>query len=170
VFGVQATVVRDQAFVDGELAEDTHDWYAQDADGNVWYLGEETAEFEDGELTTREGSFEAGVDGALPGVLLPADPEPGMRYRQEHYEGHAEDQGEVLSVDEQVEVEAGHYDDALLTKDTNPLEPDVNEYKLYARGVGPVLALGISGGTGREELISVDQAPAGAGTGPLGSP
>ena len=168
--GVTARVVRDTVTLDGELVEDTFDWYAQDADGNVWYLGEDTAEFEDGELVTREGSFEAGVDGALPGILLPAEPEPGMRYRQEYLEGEAEDNGEVLSVDEQVEVRAGHYDHALLTKDTNALEPDVNEYKLYAQGVGPVLALGISGGAGREELISVDHAPDGAGTGPLGSP
>ena len=85
--GVTARVVRDTVTRDGEVIEDTFDWYAQDADGNVWYLGEDTAEFENGKETTRSGSFEAGVDGALPGVVVPADPVDGMQYRQEYYEG-----------------------------------------------------------------------------------
>jgi hypothetical protein len=168
--GVTARVVRDTVTEDGQLIEDTFDWYAQDKDGNIWYLGEDTAEFENGELTTKEGSFEAGVDGAEAGIALPADPKPGVKYRQEYYEGQAEDNGEVLSVKETVEVPHGLFKKALLTKDTNALEPDVNEYKLYAKGVGPALAIHVSGGSGREELISVDQAPDGAGTGPLGSP
>jgi hypothetical protein len=93
-----------------------------------------------------------------------------MAYRQEFYRGKAEDNGEVLSVREQVEVAAGRYEGALVTKDTSTIEPNVQEYKLYARGVGPVLSLGISGGAKREELLSVDTAPSGAGTGPLGRP
>ena len=168
--GIRARVVRDTVTLDGELVEDTKDWYAQDADGNVWYLGEDTAEFENGEITTRGGSFEAGVDGALPGIIMPADPQPGMRYRQEYYEGEAEDNGEVLSTDELAEVPFGSFDGVLLTKDTIALEPDVLEYKLYARGVGPVLVLGVSGGGGREELISVDLVRLSTGSGPLGSP
>jgi hypothetical protein len=170
--GVTARVVRDTVTEDGELVEDTVDWYAQDANGNVWYLGEDTAEFEDGEPTTKAGSWEAGVDGALPGVIVPADPVDDMRYRQEYYAGEAEDNGEVLAVGEQVEVPAGHFENALLTKDTNALEPKVLELKLYAPGVGPVLALGVSGGGGREELV--EQTRVGtrtarlAGTTPLG--
>jgi hypothetical protein len=155
--GVTARVVRDTVTEHGKLIEDTVDWYAQDADGNVWYLGEATAEFDGGKLTTRAGSWEAGADGALPGITVPADPVDDMAYRQEYYAGEAEDNGEVLSVREQVDVAAGHFDDALLTKDTNTLEPDVLEYKLYAPGVGPVLALGISGGGGREELVAVER-------------
>jgi len=168
--GVTARVVRDTVTEDGELIEDTFDWYAQDRQGNIWYLGEDTAEFEGGKLTTREGSFEAGVDGAMPGIILPADPEPGMEYRQEYYKGEAEDNGAVLSTNEMAEVPYGQFKDALLTKDTITLEPDVLEYKLYAKGVGPVLILGVSGGAGREELITMDQAPRSAGTGPLGDP
>jgi hypothetical protein len=172
--GVEAAIVRDTVTEDGELIEDTMDWFAQDADGNVWYLGEDTAEFEDGELSTRAGSFEAGVDGALAGVIMPADPEPGMAYRQEYYEGEAEDNGAVLALGQQAEVPAGHYDDALLTADTVALEPDVLEYKLYAPDVGLVLALGISGGGGREELVSMETVDAdvarAAGTAPLGTP
>ena len=76
--GVTARVVRDTVTEDGELIEDTFDWYAQDDKGNIWYLGEDTAEFEGGKITTKAGSFEAGVDGALPGIIMPADPAPGM--------------------------------------------------------------------------------------------
>lgn len=172
--GIEARVVRDTVSEDGQLTEDTLDYYAQDADGTVWYLGEQTAEFEDGELATREGSFEAGVDGALPGVIMPADPQPGQEYRQEYYEGSAEDAGAVLATGQQVESPQGHYDDAVLTADTNPLEPDVLEYKLYAPGVGLVLTVDASGGSAREELLStrtVDETTAhAAGTTPLGTP
>jgi hypothetical protein len=168
--GITARVVRDTVTEDGQLVEDTFDWYAQDKQGNVWYLGEDTAEFADGELTTKSGSFEAGVDGALPGIIMPADPQPGMKFRQEYYKGEAEDNGEVLSTNEMAEVPFGQFKQMLLTKDTITIEPDVLEYKLYAKGVGPVLVLGVSGGGGREELIQVDQAPSTAGTGPLGSP
>jgi len=168
--GITARVVRDAVTEDGELIEDTKDWYAQDSGGNVWYMGEDTAEFEDGKVTTKAGSWEAGVDGALPGIIMPAQPSPGMRYRQEYYEGKAEDNGEVLSVNEMAEVPYGWFDEVLLTKDTITLEPKVLEFKLYAPGVGPVLVFGVSGGGGREELVSLDRAPASAGIGPLGSP
>jgi hypothetical protein len=116
-------------------------------------MGERTAEYEDGKVVTRAGSWEAGVDGAQPGIALPGSPEVGMAYRQEYKAGEAEDQGEVLSVDEQVEVPFGSYADVLMTRDTTPLEPDVVEHKFYARGVGPVLALTVSGGADREELV-----------------
>jgi len=168
--GVTARVVRDTVTLDGEIVEDTFDWYAQDQEGNVWYFGEDTAEFENGEITTTAGSFEAGVDGALPGIIMPANPTPGMKYRQEYYAGEAEDNGEVLSTNEMADVPFGHFEGMLLTKDTITIEPDVLEYKLFARNVGLVLTLDVSGGSGREELINVDTAPEDAGTGPLGSP
>ena len=152
--GVEARVVRDVVSEDGEPIEVTDDYYAQDSAGNIWYLGEDTAEYENGKVSTRAGSFEAGVDGAQAGIALPADPQPGMAYRQEYYEGEAEDNGEVLSVEEQAEVPFGHFTEVLMTKDLNPLEPRVLEHKFYAKGVGPVLTLDISGGTGREDLIS----------------
>ena len=93
-----------------------------------------------------------------------------MAYRQEYYAGEAEDSGAVLSVTELVEVPYGSFTDALLTRDTNALEPDVAEYKLYAPGVGPVLTLDVAGGSGREELLDVTTVPDGTATGPLGSP
>ena len=152
--GVTARVVRDEVTERGEPVELTDDFYAQDQDGNVWYLGEATAEYEGGKLKTRAGSFEAGRDGARAGIIMPAAPRPGMAYRQEYKKGEAEDKARVLSVDDQAEVPAGHFRGALLTRDVNPLEPKVLEYKLYARGVGPVLVLSASGGSGREELVS----------------
>jgi hypothetical protein len=151
--GVEARVVHDAVSEAGEAVEITDDWYAQDSDGNVWYLGERTAEYENGRVVSRAGSWEAGVDGAQPGVIMPADPQAGMAYRQEYYAGEAEDRAEILSVDEQVEVPFSHFPDAVITKDLVPTEPRVVEYKLYARGVGPVLTLDVSGASGREELI-----------------
>jgi hypothetical protein len=152
--GVVARIVRDTVTEDGELVEDTFDWYAQDDEGNLWYFGEDTTEFEDGKPVGHVGAWEAGIDGALPGVVLPADPEVGMSYRQEYYAGEAEDRASVLSVDATVSVPFGAFTGALQTKDTTPLEPDVVEHKFYVREVGPVLALKVRGDTGREELVS----------------
>jgi hypothetical protein len=154
--GVRARVVRDVVTEDGEPVEVTDDWYAQDRCGNVWYLGEATREYENGRVVSTAGSFEAGVDGAQPGVIVLARPRPGTRYRQEHYVGEAEDRAQVLSLAEQVEVPLGHFPTGrvLMTKDWNPLSPKVLEYKFYARGIGPVLAISVSGGSDREELVS----------------
>jgi hypothetical protein len=159
VAGIEATVVHDVVSEDGQLVEDTFDWYAQDAQGNVWYLGEDTKEYEHGKVTTTEGSWQAGVDGAQPGVLLPARPAPGMAYRQEYYRGKAEDAAKVLRLDQRVEVPYGSFDRVLQTEDTTPLEPGLRERKSYAPGVGPVLAVTVAGGSSREELLSFERGP-----------
>lgn len=156
--GIRARVVHDVVSQGGKPVEITDDWYAQDSDGNIWYLGERTAEYENGKVVSRSGSWEAGVDGAQPGVIMPAEPRPGLAYRQEYYAGEAEDRAKVLSLNEQAEVPFGHFSDVLLTKDLVPLEPDVLEYKLYARGIGPVLVLDVSGASGREELVGYTEA------------
>jgi hypothetical protein len=168
--GITARVVRDTAREKGQIVEDTLDWYAQDAEGNVWYMGEQTAEFENDKIVSRAGSWEAGKDGAMPGIMLPAQPQDGQKYRQEYKKGEAEDNGEVLAIDHQVEVKAGRYQQALVTMDTSTIEPDVVEYKFYAPGVGPVLALDTSGGTAREGLVKVGKVGAKDGTGPIGKP
>jgi hypothetical protein len=157
--GIEARVVRDVVTHKGQPVEVTDDWYAQDSAGNVWYLGEDTAEYKHGKVVSHAGSFEAGVDGAQPGIIMPANPVDGMTYRQEYYAGHAEDKAEVLSLDEQVEVKFGHFPQGqvLMTKDINPLEPRVLEHKFYAKGVGPVLTLDVSGASGREELLRYHQ-------------
>jgi hypothetical protein len=154
VMGISATVVRDTVTTeDGELIEDTFDWYAQDKDGNVWYLGEDTKEYEDGEVVSTEGSWEAGVDGAVPGIIMEADPTVGDAYRQEFYEGEAEDLAEVVRVGASESVEFGDFDDLIVIKEWNPLEPDVVEEKYFARGIGLVLEVKIEGAEGRGELI-----------------
>ncbi len=152
--GVEARVVHDVVTQNGEPVEITDDWYAQDADGNVWYLGEETAEYEDGKVVSREGSFEAGVDGAEAGVIMPAEPKPGVEYRQEYLEGEAEDFARVLGFAERVAVPFGRFENPLQTQDVNPLgEPIQVENKFFAEGVGPILTIDLTG-TGREELVS----------------
>ena len=152
--GIDARVVHDVVSQGGDVVEDTFDWYAQDADGNVWYLGEDTAEYENGKVKTREGSWEHGVDGALGGIILPADPQPGLSYREEYYKGHAEDGAEVLALDAVMKVPVGVFDGLLETRNFSPLEPAFIEEKFYARDVGPVATVAVSGGTGREDLVS----------------
>ena len=154
--GVEARVVRDTVTENGVPVEVTDDWYAQDSDGNIWYLGEATQEYVNGKPGPTTGSFEAGVDGAQAGVAMPANPEPGMSYRQEYYEGEAEDEGAVVTVgEEQVEVPFGYFNtDVLMTRDLVPTEPKVQELKFYAPGVGPVLSVHTDGAGGRAELVS----------------
>jgi hypothetical protein len=158
VAGVEARVVRDTVRDErGRLVEDTFDWYAQDRAGNVWYLGEATKEYGERGRVSSAGSWQAGAGGAQAGIVMPAEPRVGLHFRQEFLRGEAEDEATVLSLDEQAETPAGRFRGALMTRDTTPLEPRVSEYKLYARGVGPVLVLGVSGGSAREELVSVSR-------------
>ena len=158
VLGVEARVVHDVVTVDGRPVEETDDWYAQDTEGNVWYLGEDTREYLNGLAVPGRGSWQAGVDGAQPGILLPARPRPGMAYQQERYDGRAEDRARVLRLGMRAKVPYGFFDDLLITKEWTRLEPGVLEHKFYAPGVGPVLAITVSGGSGREELLRFDRA------------
>ena len=153
--GVEARVITDTVSENGVPVEITDDWYAQDSVGNIWYLGEYVTNYENGKVVDHTGSFEAGVDGAQAGVALPANPEPGMSYRQEYYEGEAEDEGAVVTVgEEQVQVPFGHFsDDVLMTRDLVPTEPKVQELKFYAKGVGPLLSVHTDGAGGRAELV-----------------
>ena len=146
IVGVPATVVRDQVFLNGELEEDTLDWFAQDRKGNVWYFGEETAEYRQGKVVSTKGSWEGGVDGALPGIIMLADPQVGDVYRQEFYEGEAEDIGEVTGVGGSITVPLGTFTDILVTEEWTPLEPNVRERKTYVPGIGVVETRPVKGG------------------------
>ena len=152
VMGVECVVVHDVVSMDGEVVEMTDDWYAQDAAGNVWYFGERTAEYENGEVVSTGGSWEAGVDGAQPGIIMPAVPERGATYRQEYYAGEAEDVARVVETGAMVTTPAGAFDDVIVTEDWTPLEPDVRERKSYAPGVGLVLEAQVEGGDAGFEL------------------
>jgi hypothetical protein len=157
VNGVEATVVRDRAFLDGELIEDTEDWFAQDADGNVWYLGEDTKEYENGQVVSTEGSWEWGVDGALPGIVMWADPAAhiGEEYRQEFFEGEAEDGGKVVALNQAVTVPHGSFTGCVKTEDWSGLEPNIRENKSYCPNIGLTLEEQVSGGSGTVELVDV---------------
>jgi hypothetical protein len=143
VMGVECVVVDDRAWQGDKLVEQTYDWFAQDKEGNVWYFGEDTKEYENGKVTSTKGSWEAGVDGAKPGIIMQADPKVGESYRQEYYEGEAEDMAKVLSLNESLTVPYGSFDDVLVTKEWTPLEPSYHEHKYYARGVGQVYGGGL---------------------------
>lgn len=153
VNGVLCRVFNDKVTLDGLLIEDTNDWFAQDDDGNVWYMGEEVTNYEyddDDNLlgTNNDGAWEAGVGGALPGIVMWADPESGVSYYQEYWEDEAEDLGFVVALSVEVELEDGTvYQDCLQVLDWNPLDPAGLEYKYYAPNVGLV----------KEEVVGGDE-------------
>jgi hypothetical protein len=154
ILGIDSRVVHDVVSENGKVVEDTYDWYAQDRKGNIWYMREDTKEYGKNGSVDTAGSWRGGVNGAHPGVIVPAEPKVGASYRQEYLEGEAEDNARNMSVDEQVGVPQGHYDNVFMTRETTPLEPKLLEYKFYARGVGPILAVAVSPEPQIEELIS----------------
>ncbi len=156
ILGVTCTVVRDRAFEDGVLVEETFDWYAQDVDGNVWYFGEDAKELDpSGNVISTEGSWEAGVNGAQPGIIMEANPRVGDRYQQESAPGVAEDMAQVRSLDESACVRYGCFDNLLKTKEWTPLEKGVVEHKYYAKGVGFILVVMVKGGDEHTELVRI---------------
>jgi hypothetical protein len=158
ILGVDAFVVRDVSWQEGVLVEDTIDWFAQDTAGNVWYMGENATNYEYDDAgnflsTNNDGSWEAGVDGALPGFVMEANPQVGDNYYQEFLQGEAVDQAEVVSTNDSVSIGLGDYQNVLKTRDFTQLEPDAFEFKYYAPGVGQILAdEGITKEGGKPEL------------------
>src|SRR3954453_2025609 len=156
ILGVRTTVIDDRVYVNGRLEERTNDWYAQDKDGNVWYLGEATGTLDSkGHFKSHEGSWQAGVDGAKSGIFMPAHPRVGQTGQQEVYKGHAEDQFKVLSLRTSVKTPAVSSKRALLTQETTPLEKGVVDHKVYVRGYGTVSEKTVKGGNEQLELVSV---------------
>ena len=138
VMGVECVVVDDRGFEGGQLIEKTYDWFAQDDKGAVWYFGENTKEYENGEVVSTSGSWKAGVDGAKPGIIMQADPKVGRSYHQEYYPGEAMDMARVLSWKASVTLPYGSFDEVLETREWTPLQPGFSEKKYYVRGVGPL--------------------------------
>jgi len=155
VLGVRCVVVEDTSTHDGTLLEKTEDWYTQDAQGNVWYFGEDTAEYEHGKVASTEGSWQAGVDGAQPGIVMPAHPNVTDSFRQEYYPAQAEDTLWIVSLTQPISVPYGHFDEALLTLEFPRLEPKVIDEKEYVRGVGLVRESAAAGPKEAAELVSV---------------
>lgn len=123
---------------DWVLAERTWDWYAHDDDGNIWYFGEYTEAYEDGECSLG-GSWEAGTDGATPGIVMLAAPRVGDSYQQEYLEHKAEDWGKVLKLNESVSIDEGDHYYCLKTKEWTPLERGHVEHKFYCEASAPGL-------------------------------
>jgi hypothetical protein len=154
--GVRCLAVDDRLYLRGRLGERTTDWYSQDSRGNVWYFGENTAELDaHGQVTSTEGTWTTGLDGAKAGIYMPAHPHVGQSGQQEYYKGHASDQFKVIGLFATVNTPGTK--NALLTQETTPLEPGTLDHKVYVRGIGNILEQTQKGGNERNELISVSQ-------------
>lgn len=154
VMGVAATVLRAREWKNGVLWEDTYDWYAQDKAGNVWYFGEAVDNYRDGRIAHHTGSWEAGVDGAKPGIVMRADPQIGESYRQEYYKGRAEDMGTVVATDKQLTVPHGTFENCLQIRDWSLIEHG-KEHKYYCPGVGFLVREEKIGGAVEADLVGV---------------
>ena len=155
ILGVTCTVVRDTVSEGGRPVERTFDWYAQDRQGNVWYMGEDSLELKNGRMVKASDSWKSGVNGAKPGIIMPGDPRPGDAYRQEYYPpGEALDQARVLSLDGSLTVPYGTYRHVLVTSERSPLEPQT-EQKYYAPGLGEVAERVVKGHHEEFQLVRV---------------
>src|SRR5215510_5830666 len=155
ILGISTTVVSDVATHDGALLEKTFDFYAQDNQGNVWYLGEDTTAFLPNGKTDTSGSFLAGVDGAQPGIIMEANPQIPDAYRQEYLAGQAEDTAWVVQVGGTITVPYGKLRNTLTTLEATRLEPGAYDQKVYAPGLGIVLEQSLTGAPETARLVSV---------------
>ena len=156
IASMPCAVVEDRLYLSGRLEERTTDWYSQDSRGNVWYVGETTAELDKaGHVKNRSGSWQTGVNGARPGIIMFAHPRVGQSARMEFYKGQAEDYFRVLSVHAKVKAPYASSTSAVLTKEWTPLEPGTIDHKYYVRGIGTVLEQTVKGGVERSALVSV---------------
>jgi hypothetical protein len=155
--GVTTTVVNDVLYEGGALREKTTDWYAPDNSGNVWYFGEATAVYNNkGRVVSREGSWQAGVNGAVAGIIMTANPGPTNAYRQEYFKGHAEDQGWIVARHQVADVPYGKVNQVVRSYEWTRLEPGVVSLKLYGPGLGIIREKDVAGGTELLELVKVE--------------
>jgi hypothetical protein len=136
IAGVRTLVVKDIVTTNGALVEKVSDWYAQDKKGSVWYFGEATADYEKGVVVTTKGSWETGVDGAKPGIVMPANPKPGPAFYSEFRPGVAEDKAQVLRTDDTLKIPYGSFKNVVVIRDSNPLDPQLVSHKYYVKGTG----------------------------------
>lgn len=156
ILGVRCTAVRDTVSSHGHPIERTFDFYAEDSSGNVWYMGEDARDLHNGRFVKAKDSWQSGVNGAQPGIIMPGSPQQGDAYRQEYYPGHAMDQSRVIGSGRHVTVPAGSYKNALFTEETAPsVDPGVAERKWNVAGIGVVREKVVSGNHERLWLVSV---------------
>jgi hypothetical protein len=153
--GVNARVIHDQVFRGGNLVEDTFDWFAQDAAGNVWYFGEDTKELDHGTVVSTEGSWQAGVNKANAGIFMPAHPQVGDFFKQEDAKNVAEDCTRIVDLNAFVSTPYVTSNDALKTEEFSLLEPGVLDNKYYVKGIGNVAERTVQGGSDTLDLVSV---------------
>jgi hypothetical protein len=160
IAGVRTRVVHDDVTTTGgQLVEKVSDWYAQDREGNVWYFGEATADYENGAVVSTQGSWEAGVDGAKPGIVMPAHPRPGPAFYSEFRPGVAEDRAQVLRTDAALRIpKYGRFTHVVEIRDTNPLDPGMVSHKWYAHGVGQLRTIRV-GSSHKESSTLVSRRP-----------
>lgn len=160
ILGIPATVIDDRVYTKGRLEERTTDWYAQDRQGNVWYLGENTATLKpNGKIESRDGTWRVGIHGARAGIFMPAHPRVGDGGWQEFYKGQAEDRFRILNLHTRVRTPAVSSSQAMLVQETTRLEPGVVDHKVYVRGTGTVLEQTVKGGNERFRLVSAKRQP-----------
>jgi hypothetical protein len=155
IMGVDCVVIKDTVTKNGKLEEQIYDWYAQDKKGNVWYFGEDSKDYKNGKVTTTKGSWEAGKDGAKPGIIMQAHPKVGQSYRQEYYKGKAEDFAQVTDLNGSTHVPYGSFDHMVVTKEWTPLDRGVVENKYYAAGIGFVKDIAVKGPPSYRVLVDV---------------
>ncbi len=155
ILGIACTVVRDTVSEHGVAVERTLDYYAQDTEGNVWYMGEDSFELQHGQMVRASDSWLSGVKGGEPGIIMPANPQPNEQYRQEYYPpGKALDEATVLDLDGSIKVPYGSYSGLLVTSEYSPLEPQT-EQKYYAPGLGEIAERVVKGHHEEFQLVSV---------------
>jgi hypothetical protein len=157
ILGVEVVVVLDRVFQSGALKEKTLDWYAQDEDGNVWYMGEDTKTYENGKVVSTLGSWEAGKNGAKAGIIMLAHPRVGQTYQQEFARGVAEDKARVVAINQKVSVPYGRFTGCLKTEEFTPLDPGATSVKWYCPGIGFVKGDDVTGGTGHSALAEISR-------------
>ncbi|OFX19251.1 MAG: hypothetical protein A2041_06300 [Bacteroidetes bacterium GWA2_31_9b] len=156
ILGVTCIIVHATEYENNELIEDTYDWYAQDNTGNLWYFGEYSEEIKNGVVVSTDGSWEAGIDNALPGVIMFANPISGLWYRQEYYKNEAEDVAQIISLNESITITYSSFTNCLKIAEWSPLEPSIMEHKYYAPEIGLVKVISVKGESGYEELTHIN--------------
>jgi hypothetical protein len=156
ILGVTNLIVLDTLYVNGRIEEITHDWYTQDCQGNVWYFGEAIKEYDpNGHRIPAKGAWQAGVDGAKPGIVMPAEPKVGMVFRPEFYKGEAEDRYEIRDLSAEVRTPYGMFSDVLVMTEQTRLEPGVLGLKYHAPGYGQIKESVAKGPPETLRLVSV---------------
>ena len=153
--GVETRVVHDTHWTNGTLTADTFNWFAQDDAGNVWYFGEDSSQLVNGMVVGHASSWEAGVDGASPGIVMEAQPKIVDTYQLENAPGVAQDMAIVISLNESVCVVYGCFANVVEAEEFSPLEPGVVEDKYYASGVGEIKAVTAQDSSQQSELLDV---------------